>query len=168
MLWCYNWQIAKYLDQFSKRRWWNSTRKIHPSEIFQNRKNRGTIFEPDASRSRTSLKDWTWPHYDGAEDSVYYNICKNVDHYNILNDIRVENSFIKTGYSYWKHTEKVRSTENMDLNTIFFHQCESSYFHQRPIQRLVEIIKSTENVYEMVKSNVTEEGQNRARLIKII
>ena len=58
--------------------------------------------------------------------------------------------------------------ENMDLNTIFFHQCESSYFHQRPIQRLVEIIKSTENVYEMVKSNVTEEGQNRARLIKII
>ena len=56
----------------------------------------------------------------------------------------------------------------MDLNTIFFHQCESSYFHQRPIQRLVEIIKSTENVYEMVKSNVTEEGQNRARLIKII
>ena len=56
----------------------------------------------------------------------------------------------------------------MDLNTIFFHQFESSYFHQRPIQRLVEIIKSTENVYEMVKSNVTEEGQNRARLIKII
>ena len=41
-----------------------------------------------------------------TEDSEYYIICKSADHCNMLNGIRVENSFIKTGYSNWKHEKK--------------------------------------------------------------
>ena len=72
----------------------------------------------------------------------------------MLNDLRVENSFIKTGYSNWKHG---RSTD------------KSLNYHQRAIQRLIEIPKSTEDVSEMIKSNSAEvQSQNSACLIKII
>ena len=74
-------------------------------------------------------------------------ICKNADHYKMLNDIRVENSFIKTGCSNWKHA---RDTDKG------FHQHESSNCHQQAVQRLIEIPKSMENNSEMVKSNLTE------------
>ena len=103
---------------------------------------------------------WSWLHYDEAEDSVYCIICKIGDHYKKLNDIRVENSSIKTGYSNWKHA---RSTGKG------FHQHESLNCHQQAIQRLIEISKSTEDVSEIIKSNSTEvKSQNRACLIKII
>ena len=96
-----------------------------PSEMFQDLKNQRTIFETDASCSGKRLKanqqknfsyrkkkfgkrgrsflpscydKWTWLHYGEAEDSVYCIICKIADHYNKLNDIRVENFSIKTGY----------------------------------------------------------------------
>ena len=78
----------------------------------------------------------------------------------MLNDLRVENSFIKTGYSNWKHG---RSTDKG------FHQHESLNYHQRAIQRLIEIPKSTEDVSEMIKINSAEvQSQNSACLIKII
>ena len=49
------------------------------------------------------------------------------------------------------------------------HKHESSNCHQQAIQRLTEIPKSTKDVSEMVKSNLTEvQSQNRACLIKII
>ena len=41
----------------------------------------------------------TWLQYGKAEDSAYCIICKNADNHNMVNDIRVENFFIKTGYS---------------------------------------------------------------------
>ena len=124
----------------------------------QDFKNQRTIFEPDASRSGTRLKanqpknvsylkkksgkeersflpswydKWAWPHYDEA---VYCIICKNADHYNMLNDIRVENAFIKTGYSNWKHA---RSTGKGS------HKHESSICRQQAIQGLIKIPKST-------------------------
>ena len=91
--------------------------------------------------------------------SVCCIICKIAEHYNKLNDIRVENSFIKTGYSNWKHA---RSTDKG------FHQHESLNCHQQAIQRLIEIPMSTEDDSEMIKSNSTEvKSQNRACLIKI-
>ena len=78
----------------------------------------------------------------------------------MLNDIKVENSFIKTAYSNCKHA---RSTDKG------FHQHESSSCHQQTIQRLIKIPKSTENVPEMVKKNLTEvQGQNRPCLTKMI
>ena len=158
-----------------------------PSEMVQNLKNQITIFEPDASLSGKRLKanqprnfsypkkkfgkeeisflpswynKWTWLHYDEAEDSVYCIICKSTDHCNMLNDIRVENSFIKTWYSNWKHA---RSTDK------YFHQHESSNCHQKAIQRLIEIPKSTEDVSETIKSNLTDvQSQNKACLIKLV
>ena len=96
-----------------------------PSEMFQNLENQRTIFQPDALHSearskanqlnnflypkknlekkeRSFLSSWydkrTWLHRSG-----YCIICKNADPYNMLNDIRVGNSFIKTGCSSWKH-----------------------------------------------------------------
>ena len=77
----------------------------------------------------------------------------------MLIDNRVENSFIKTGYSNWIHA---RITDKG------FHQHESSKCHQQAIQRQIEIPKSREDVSEMVKSNLTEaQSQNRACLIHI-
>ena len=70
----------------------------------------------------------------------------------MLNDIRVENSLIKTGYSNWKHA---RSTDKS------FHQHESSNSHQQAIQRLIEIPKSTEDVSEIIKSiSIEVQSQN--------
>ena len=72
----------------------------------------------------------------------------------MLNDIREENSFIKTEYTNWKHAG---STEKG------FDKHESSNCHQQAIQRLMEIPKSTEDVSEMVKSNLIEvQSQNGA------
>ena len=65
----------------------------------------------------------------------------------MLNDIRVENSFIKTGCSNWKHAGDTDKG---------FHQHESSNCHQQAVQRLIEIPKSMENNSEMIKSNLTE------------
>ena len=142
-----------------------------PSEMFRDLKNQRTIFELDASCSVARLKSakelsisqeqfgkeersflsswynkWAWVHCDKAEDSVYCIICKNADHYNMLNDIRVKNYFVKTEYSNWKHA---RSPDKG------FHQHETSNCHQQAIQRLIEILKSTEDVSEMIKSNLT-------------
>ena len=127
-----------------------------PSEMFQDLKNQRTIFEPDASCSGKRLKanqpkifsypkkkfgkkersflpswnnKWTCLHYDEAEDSVYCISCKIANHYNMLNDIRVGNCFIKTGYSNWKHA---RSTDKS------FHQHESLNCQQQANQRLIE------------------------------
>ena len=158
-----------------------------PSEMVQNLKNQITIFEPDASLSGKRLKanqprnfsypkkkfgkeeirfvpswynKWTWLHYDEAEDSVYCIICKSTDHCNMLNDFRVENAFIKTRHSNWK---QARSTDK------YFHQHESSNCHEKAIQRLIEIPKSTEDVSETIKSNLTDvQSQNKACLMKLV
>ena len=42
---------------------------------------------------------WNWLHYDEAEDSVSCIICTSAYHHDMINDIKVENSFVKTGCS---------------------------------------------------------------------
>ena len=95
--------------------------------MLQDLKNQRTNFEPDALRSRKRLKEnqpknvsygkktcflpslynkWPWLQYGEAEASVYCIICQNADHFSILNDIRVENSFIKTRSSLKVETSK--------------------------------------------------------------
>ena len=75
----------------------------------------------------------------------------------MLNDIRVENSFIKTAYSNWKHA---RSTDKG------FHQNPETFTNKLPKDWQS---KSTEDVSEMINSNSTEvKSQNRASLIKIV
>ena len=119
-----NWHITMYPDQFSKRRWWNSTWKSLPIwdvSRFKKPKNNFrtgcfTLRNKIESKSAKKLfisqekekkreiflpswyNKWTCLHYDEAEDNVYFIICKT-RHFNTLNDIRVENSSIKTGYS---------------------------------------------------------------------
>ena len=126
-----------------------------PSEMLQDLKSQRTIFKLDASRSGTKLKvnqpknfsypkknlegkievflpSWydkgIWLHYYEAEDGACCITCKNAYLYTMLNDIRVENYFIKTGYSNWKHA---RSTDKG------FHKHEFSNRHQQAIQRLM-------------------------------
>ena len=97
-----------------------------PSEMFQDLNSQRTISKLDASRSGTKLKvnqpenfsypkkilekkievflpswydKWIWLHYREAEDGAYCTTCKNVYLYILLNDIRVKNYFIKTGFS---------------------------------------------------------------------
>ena len=98
---------------------------------------------------------WACLHCDKAEVGVYCIICKNADHYNMLNDIRVENSFIRTGYM---QEDLTKAVINMNPQTV-----------TNKLSKDTEIPKSTKDVSEMVKSNLTEvQSQNRACLIKII
>ena len=98
---------------------------------------------------------WIWLHYREAEDDAYCITLKNVYLYILLNDIRVKNYFIKTGFSNWKYAT---STDKG------FREHESSNRHQQAIQRLISM--STEEVFEMVKSNLTKvQSQNRVCLI---
>ena len=175
--WCCganNWRITKYLNQFIERRWWNSTKKLFPIWYDSRFKKSKNNFRTGCFAFRKRLKAYqakklfksqeiiwkgrenflptwynkqTWLHYGKAEDSAYCTICKNADNRNIVNDIRVENFLIKTGYSNWKHARRVDRG---------FHQHESSNCHQQAIQRVTGIPNSTEYVLEMIKSNLIE------------
>ena len=35
-------------------------------------------------------ENWTWLHYDKAEDQVLCNICKNANNHGMLNNVKVE------------------------------------------------------------------------------
>ena len=103
---------------------------------------------------------WNWLHYGKAEDSVYCIICANAYDHHMINDIKVENSFVKTGCSNWKNT---RSNDKR------FHQHETSKLHQQAIQKLIEVPKSTKDVATMFKTNMTEtQRENRTSLLKIV
>ena len=163
--------FTKCAGQFSERKW-NNTRKLLPiwnvSKFRKSKNNFPTgysafrsqiesksakqlfISQEKFGKKETSfLSSWydkrTWLHRDGVAGSGYCIICKNADPYNMLNDIRVGNSFIKTGCSNWKHAG---STEKG------FHQHEFSNWHQKAIKRLKEILKSMEDVSEMIKNSV--------------
>ena len=134
-------------------------------KIKKDLKNQRTIFDADASSSGKRLKanqpknflyskknlekkrevfcflgTINGPSYSTTKTRTVYivSFVKMIDHYNMLNGIRVANSFINTGYSDWKHA---RSTGKG------FHQRESSNCHQQAIQGLIEIPKSTEDVF---------------------
>ena len=99
-------------------------------------------------------------HYDEAEDRVYCIIYINGHHHNMINDIKLENSFAKTAYSNWKNA---RSKDKG------FHQHEISKCHLQAIQKLIEIPKSTKDVATMFKTNMTEtKRENRTSLLNII
>ena len=78
----------------------------------------------------------------------------------MINEIKVENSFVKTGYSKWKNA---RSKDKG------FQQHETSKCHQQALQKLTEIPKSIKDVATMFKTNMTETlRENRTSLLKII
>ena len=88
----------------------------------------------------------------------------------MLNNVKVEDSFRKIGYSNWKNTRSVDKE---------FQKHESSKFHQAAIQRLAEILKTTQDVFTtlkttrdvstMLKNNLTEmQCENRASLLKCL
>ena len=91
-------------------------------------------------------KKWGWLHYDEAEDTAYCIISTNAYHCNMINDIKVEDSFVKMGYSNWK---------NARSNDKGFHQHKTSKCHQQAIKNLIEIPKSTKDVATMFKTNMT-------------
>ena len=103
---------------------------------------------------------WNWLHYDKAEDSVYCILCTNGYHHEMINDIKVEDSFVKRGYSNWK---------NARSNDKGFHQHETSKCHQQAIKNLIEIPKFTKDVATIFKINMTEtRWENRISLLKMI
>ena len=46
---------------------------------------------------------WTVLLYDKAEDQVLCIICKNANDHGVLNNVKVEDKFIKPLYSNWKN-----------------------------------------------------------------
>ena len=55
---------------------------------------------------------WTWLCYDEAEDHVFCIICKNANDHGMLNNVKVEDSQVKTGYCNW---ESARSADKWFL-----------------------------------------------------
>ena len=78
----------------------------------------------------------------------------------MINDFnKVEDSFVKTGYSNQK---------DAGSNDKKFHHHET-YQHQQAIKNQIEIPKFTKNVDTMFKTNMTEtQSGNRTSLLKII
>ena len=78
----------------------------------------------------------------------------------MINDIKVEDSIVKTDYLIWK---------NARSNDKGFHHHETSKCHQQAIKNLIEIPKFTKCVTTMFKTNTTETQRiNRTSLLKII
>ena len=103
---------------------------------------------------------WTWLHYDEAEDRVFCIICQNAHRHDMLNDVKVEDAFIKTGYSHWKHaTSKDKG----------FIKHESSNCHQQAALRLIIIPRTTANISEILSNDLIEtQKKNRDSLMHII
>ena len=102
---------------------------------------------------------WNWLHYDEAED-IYCIICTNAYYHKMINNIKVEDSFVKTRYLNWKNNKS---------NDKGFHQHKNSKCHQQAIKNLIEIPKFTKNVAAMFKTNMTEtQRENTTSLLKII
>lgn len=103
---------------------------------------------------------WTWLHYDEVKDSVWCITCQNAHRHNMLNDLKIEDAFIKTGFSHWKHA----TTKDKG-----FQKHESSKCHQQAALRLVTIPRTTANVSEMLSNNLIEtQRKNRESLMHII
>ena len=78
----------------------------------------------------------------------------------MLNNFKVEDSFIQTGYSNWKNAKSANKR---------FQKNESLKCHQTAIQRLVEISKTTQDIPTTLKNNLTEtQCENRTSLLKIL
>lgn len=158
-----------------------------PAKMAEDLSKQNEFFGPDASRRENELKanqprtfsyptrtfgkeqrsflpswydKWDWLHYVEVEDSVYCIICKNAERYGMLTNVKVEDSFVRTGYTNWK---KARCTNKG------FNKHESSKCHEQAMQRLIEIPKSTKDVSQLLQSNLTDlQSQSRASLLKII
>ena len=78
----------------------------------------------------------------------------------MLNNVKVEDSFVKTGHSNWKNA---RSADKV------FQKHEFLECHQTAIQRHVEITKTAQDVSTKLKNNLTEtQCENKASLLKIM
>ena len=77
---------------------------------------------------------WTCLHYDEAEDHVLCVICENPNNHGMLNNVKVEDPFIKTGYSNWENAistdkefqkhESSKTSGNLENYTTCFHNAE--------------------------------------------
>ena len=63
---------------------------------------------------------WNRLQYGDAKDSVYCIICPIAYHHNMINEIKVKGSIVKTDYLIWK---------NARSNDKGFHQHETSKCH---------------------------------------
>ena len=64
---------------------------------------KGKFEKEEMSFLPAQCKKWTWLHYDEAKDHVLCIICKNATDHGMLNNVKAEDSFVKTGYSNWKN-----------------------------------------------------------------
>ena len=103
---------------------------------------------------------WTWLDYDEIKDCVFCIFCKNANHHGMLNDVKIEASFITSGFNHWKHATSTNKG---------FHKHESSKCHQQAYKRLIEIPRSSKDVSHMINQGLCEtQNQNRSALVKII
>ena len=78
----------------------------------------------------------------------------------MLNNVKVDNSFVKTEYSNWKNARGADKG---------YQTHKSSKFDQTALQRLVEILKTTQYVSTTLKNNLTEKQfESRTSLLKVL
>lgn len=91
---------------------------------------------------------------------ISFHICKNTDDHGILNNVKVEDLFVKTECSNWKNA---RSADTG------FQKHKSSKCHKTAIQGPVQVPKTTQDDSITLINNLTEtQCENRASLLKIM
>ena len=100
-------------------------------EMSKELESRSTVFGPDSARAGEELKPnqpkdfsypkrkfgkdersflpswyktWKWLHYNEVNDTVYCIYCLNAKRLHMLNDVKVEESFVIKGFCNWKNT----------------------------------------------------------------
>ena len=103
---------------------------------------------------------WTCVHYDEAENHVLCIISKNINDHGMLNNVKVDDSFVKAEYSNWKNS---RSADKG------YQKQKSSKCDQTSLQRLVEILKTTQDVSTTLKINFTEKQfESKTSLLNVL
>ena len=81
----------------------NTISSLDESVLEKKLKKSSRFSYPKRREERSFLSAWykKWPrlHYNEAEDHVLCIICKNANDHGMLNNVKVEDSFVKTKYS---------------------------------------------------------------------
>ena len=80
------------------------------------------------------MKRWTWLHYDEAENHVLCTVCKNANDHGMLNNVKVQDLFIKTGHSNCKNIINVdkgsQKHKSSKYHQLFRDKCKSQKLHK--------------------------------------
>ena len=99
---------------------------------------------------------WKWLHFNKQKDSI----CWYAHLHHMLPNMKIDDAFIESGYTYWKNaTDKKEG----------FNQHEKPAVHCSAVNRFVEVPSSTDNLVGRVAKNLLDIQQKKiSALMKIL